>query len=84
MGVGESAAPTPLGFHARDGIFWPPNVGVRESANPTPLGFHARGGRKPLFGRPLALLGGFLALFYATLLHDALARLYFLRLVAVF
>ena len=39
--------------------------------------------RKPPFGRLLALLGGYLALFDATLLHDALSCLYFLCFVTV-
>ena len=40
-------------------------------------------GRKPLFGRLLALLGGYLALFDATLLHDTLSCLYFFGFVTV-
>ena len=40
-------------------------------------------GGKPLLERLLALLGGYLALFDATLLHDALSCLYFLCFVTI-
>ena len=50
----------------------------------SPLADRPLNGRQPLFGRPLALLGGYLALFDATLLCDALSCLYFLSFVTVF
>ena len=50
----------------------------------SPLGNRGVNGRKPPFGRLLALLGGYLALFYAALLHDTLSCLYFICFVSIF